>query len=152
MTRGGLHHCNQGAKALTDHNVAAQPGSYGPDDAIITLDWAYRPAAYVYWSATDGWELVSQHDAEYVRRPVGPPEMTPARAGRELARILAEQLRARVTELEHQVRRQAGELRQADRTLRGERLERAAFAMRATAALQRERALRALAEAGERTP
>lgn len=92
--RGGSTYYTQTTKALNDIGVATNYGSHGPDLAIISLDYLYRPASSLTWQRERGWELsIEVPGPSYAWRdiPIGPPDMTPGKAARACARLLTEQ-------------------------------------------------------------
>lgn len=97
--RSGRTQYTQAHKALNDIGILTDHGSTSPDLAIISLDYLYRPASYLSWKRGEGWRLNFDGRAYADHIQIGPPDMTPGKAARAVARLLTEQAKRQAAAL-----------------------------------------------------
>lgn len=102
--RGDTHYYNQAHKALNEIGITTDHGSTGPDLAIVSLHYLYRPARSLVWHRERGWQLSIDGRSFADDIPIGPPDMTPGKAAHACARLLTEQNRRQREAIETAVR------------------------------------------------
>jgi hypothetical protein len=137
MMPGGHAIYRQASERLEAIGIVTTGGGFAwADRAGIALDLQYEPAKYLVWRRDTGWALViKQPDGESLQRAIGPPGTTPRAAAAAVPMLLVKVLAERAQQLSRAEQAEAMAGRQARAQLHQERLERAAFAMRAQTAL-----------------